>query len=147
MAVLRPGFRANWLGFSPPNTEILNNSNIIKDAENEPLRKHQPQMIVCEMDRTLHRQVLVHPSLHTPAPITETAPSEQAQEHWGALAEWLAMVALESPRVDANDNIDPYLSRYSVPDVDNSSPSDLISLKWHGFINPQWITNLFIALL
>ena len=66
---------------------------------------------------------------------------------WGALAEWLAMVALESPRVDANDNIDPYLSRYSVPDVDNSSPSDLISLKWHGFINPQWITNLFIALL
>lgn len=146
MAVLRPGLRAKRLDSLTQSMEILNNSNIMKDAENQPLQKHQPQMLECDMVRTLHRQVLVHPSLHTP-PITETTPSEQVQEHWGALAEWLAMVSLESPRVDENDKVDPYLSRYSVPDVDNSCPSDLISLKWHGFINPQWATKLFIALM
>lgn len=97
------------------------------------------------MARTSHRQVLVHPSLHTA--IAETGTSEEAQEHWGSLAEWLAMVSLESPRVDENDTIDPYLSRYSVPDAEASSASDLISLKWHGFINPQWATKLFITLL
>lgn len=69
------------------------------------------------------------------------------QEHCSELAEWLAMVALESPRVTADDKIDPYLSRYSVPDADNSTPSDLVSLEWHGLISSQWITQLLIALL
>lgn len=132
-------------GWNFLKTEISNNSNIIKDSEDEPLQKHQPQIIECDMVQTSHRQVLVPPSLHMP--IAETIPSEQVQEHWGSLAEWLAMVFLESPRVDANDTIDPYLSRYAVSDVENSSPSDLISLKWHGFINPQWVTKLFINLL
>lgn len=116
-----------------------------KNTENGPLQKHQPQVIECSMVRNLHREVLVPASLRMPT--TETALSEELQERCGALAEWIAMVALESPRVAASDTIDPFLSRYSVPDMDTSCPSDLVSLKWHGFINPQWITKLFIALL
>ncbi|OJJ82147.1 ribonuclease P protein subunit p40 [Aspergillus glaucus CBS 516.65] len=112
--------------------------------ENTPLQKHQPQIVECDMARISHREVLVPPSQMD---ITESTPSEDVQEHCNALSEWLAMVALESPRVTANDTIDPYLSRYSVPDAEDSNPTNLISLKWHGFINSRWITQLLITLL
>lgn len=96
------------------------------------------------MARVSRGEVLVPPSQMD---IAESTPSEEVQEHCNALSEWLAMVALGSPRVTANDTIDPYLSRYSVPDADDSKPANLTSLKWHGFINSQWITQLLIALL
>ena len=126
------------------HNEALYVSNMEKDVENTPLKKHQPQIVECDMARILHREVLVPPSQMD---ITESTPSEDVQEHCNALSEWLAMVALESPRVTANDTIDPYLSRYSVPDADDSNPTNLISLKWHGFINSRWITRLLTTLL
>ena len=97
------------------------------------------------MVRIPRHRVLVPPSSRLP--LAETSPSEEVQEHCAALSEWLAMVALESPRVIAGDTVDPVLSRYSVPDVDDSAPSDLVISKWHGFISSQWITQLFIILL
>lgn len=112
--------------------------------ENTPLQKHQPEIVECDVTRIPHREVLVPPSQMD---ITESTPSEDVQEHCNALSEWLAMVALESPRVTANDTIDPYLSRYSVPDANDSNPTNLISLKWHGFINSRWITRLLTTLL
>jgi len=124
--------------------EAFYDSDTIKDIGNTPLQKHQPQIIECDMARILHCEVLVPPSQMD---ITESTPSEDVQEHCNALSEWLAMVSLESPRVTANDTIDPYLSRYSVPDADDANPTNLISLKWHGFINSRWITQLLTALL
>lgn len=111
---------------------------------NKILQKLQPQVVACEMARIPRRRVLVPPPSQL---LAETSPSEEVQEHCTALSEWLSMVAFESPRVIAGDTIDPFLSRYSVPDVDNSTPSDLVILKWHGFISYQWITQLFITLL
>ncbi|BCR82865.1 ribonuclease P protein subunit p40 [Aspergillus chevalieri] len=125
--------------------DLASESNDLpKDIGNTPLQKHQPQIIECDMARILHCEVLVPPSQMD---ITESTPSEDVQEHCNALSEWLAMVSLESPRVTANDTIDPYLSRYSVPDADDANPTNLISLKWHGFINSRWITQLLTALL
>ena len=147
MVVLRPGARAKWFEFLSPQ-EAYRCWVILtwqEKTENGPLQKHQPHIVECNMVRNLHREVLVPASLRMPT--MEPALSEELQERCGALAEWIAMVALEPSRVAAHDTIDPFLSRYSVPDMDNSSPSDLVRLKWHGFINPQWITKLFIALL
>lgn len=124
--------------------KALYGSDMRKDIENTPLQKHQPQIVECDMACISHREVLVPPSQMD---ITESTPNEDVQEYYNALSEWLAMVALESPRVTANDTIDPYLSRYSVPDADDSNPTNLISLKWHGFINSRWITQLLITLL
>jgi ribonuclease P/MRP protein subunit RPP40 len=69
------------------------------------------------------------------------------QESCGAFAEWIAMVQLGSPRVSADDDVDSYLSRYSVPGVDAASTTDLISLKWHGMISANWVQGLFLSLL
>ena len=57
------------------------------------------------------------------------------------------MISLESPRVAAEDDVDPYLCRYSVPDSDDAKPSDLVSVKWRGLIPPRWIMQLFVALM
>ncbi|KAJ5138635.1 Ribonuclease P Rpp40 [Penicillium bovifimosum] len=69
------------------------------------------------------------------------------QEYCGSLSEWIAMVQMNSPRVSADDNIDPYLSRYAVPDADESRALDLVKLKWHGLISSQWVMQLFLNLL
>ncbi|KAJ5823302.1 Ribonuclease P Rpp40 [Penicillium robsamsonii] len=72
------------------------------------------------------------------------------QEHCGALSEWIAMVQMASPRVSGEDDVDPYLSRYAVPDADEiqaPEAADLMSLKWHGLISSRWIMQLFLNLL
>lgn len=69
------------------------------------------------------------------------------QEHCGSLSEWLAMVQMASPRLSGEDDVDPYLSRYAVPDADESQASDLMSLKWHGLISSRWIMRLFLNML
>ncbi|EYE92718.1 ribonuclease P protein subunit p40 [Aspergillus ruber CBS 135680] len=125
--------------------DLASESNgLPKDIKNTPLQKHKPEIVECDVTRIPHREVLAPPSQMD---ITESTPSEDVQEHCNALSEWLAMIALESPRVTSTDTIDPYLSRYSVPDADDSNPTNLISLKWHGFINSRWITHLLTTLL
>lgn len=57
------------------------------------------------------------------------------------------MVALGSPRVSKDDEIDPYLSRYRVPDDGPVRTVDLVSLTWHGFLPASWILDLFITML
>jgi ribonuclease P/MRP protein subunit RPP40 len=79
--------------------------------------------------------------------VTETAPEEELKDHCDEISEWLAMVTLGSPRVSANDDIDPYLCRYSVPDAVDAKPSDIVSLKWHGLLPATWIMQLFLTLL
>ena len=68
-------------------------------------------------------------------------------EDWALeIHEWLGLVALRSPRVQQDDEIDSYLSRYSVPDHESAMPSDIISIQWSGFIPAPWIRDLLIAL-
>lgn len=69
------------------------------------------------------------------------------QDRCGALAEWIAMVQLGSPRLAAGDSADPYLSRYSVPEFNGTDTVDLISIKWHGLISSTWTMLLFSNLL
>ena len=70
----------------------------------------------------------------------------ELQESCGTLAEWIAMVQLRSPRVSADDDVDPYLSRYSVPG-DKSQSTQLVSLKWHGLVSAKWTMQLFVNML
>ena len=97
------------------------------------------------MIRTEHHNVLT-PSFSEK--ILSEAPSEELlKDQCENLSEWLAMVALDSPRVSKDDDIDPYLSRYSVPDNEDLKSTDLVSLKWKALIPSTWILALFLALL
>ncbi|KAL2001639.1 hypothetical protein VTN02DRAFT_1497 [Thermoascus thermophilus] len=111
----------------------------------KPLRVHHPQVVDCAPVQVTHRDALTPPL--NARDLREATSEDDVQAYCNELSEWLALVSLDSPRVSADDDVDPYLSRYVVPCVDDAKPSALVSVKWHGLIPSQWIMQLFIVLL
>lgn len=62
------------------------------------------------------------------------------------LYEWLSLIRLGSPRVEAKDEIDPYLSRYRVPGETNSETT-VCKFSWQGFIATSWLRGLLTDIL
>lgn len=52
------------------------------------------------------------------------------------LYEWLSLIRLQSPRVQADDDIDPYLSRYQAPEG-STGKANVCKVSWQGFISPD----------
>ncbi|KAL1988258.1 hypothetical protein VTN96DRAFT_233 [Rasamsonia emersonii] len=115
------------------------------DQANSPLKQHHPQIVECTAVEAVHQPILVPPL--SADQITALETEEDIRDYCNDISEWLALVSLDSPRVSANDNIDPYLSRYAVPQQDLAKSSATVSLKWHGLIPSQWIIHLFISIL
>ncbi|CAG8236093.1 unnamed protein product [Penicillium salamii] len=111
----------------------------LEEAGNKPIHQLQPQLATCEVQEIDHEQVAM-PRLSGDA--VEGMSEGEAQEYCGGLAEWLALVQMDSPRVK-EDDIDPYLSRYAVPDAEETRV-DLVSLKWHGLISCHWALRVFL---
>ena len=62
--------------------------------------------------------------------------------------EWLSLVRLQSPRVAAGDAIDPYLSRYQVPDeYGNAVDTKFSMIRWQGFLTAEWVRQLLVDVL
>lgn len=114
------------------------------NTEAAPITKLHPQSIESRPVKSRLGPVLAPPLQSL---MVNEASERESQETLGALAEWLAMVQLNSPRVSAEDKVDPYLSRYAVPDFENSSTTGLISLKWSGLVSPSWTMQLFVTIL
>ncbi|KAL2700021.1 hypothetical protein AAEP93_008544 [Penicillium crustosum] len=124
--------------------DLQSNSGL--DEGNKPINKVQPQLITCEPQEIDHEQIMT-PPFYKNGKVLEEMSEGDLQEHSGSLSEWLAMVQMASPRLSGEDDVDPYLSRYAVPDADESQACDLMSLKWHGLISSRWIMQLFLNLL
>ncbi|KAM5381777.1 hypothetical protein ACJZ2D_002997 [Fusarium nematophilum] len=60
--------------------------------------------------------------------------------------EWLSLVRLGSPRVESQDSIDPYLSRYQVPG-DANNTTRICKISWQGFFSAQWLRELLLSIL
>ncbi|KAF4344112.1 ribonuclease P MRP subunit POP1 [Fusarium beomiforme] len=60
--------------------------------------------------------------------------------------EWISLIRLGSSRVEPRDNIDPYLSRYSVPG-DDTQEAKVCKLSWEGFMSAQWLRGLLMDVL
>ncbi|WZH43440.1 ribonuclease P 40kDa subunit [Fusarium acuminatum] len=60
--------------------------------------------------------------------------------------EWVSLVRLGSPRVESQDSIDPYLSRYCVPG-EATSASKICKLSWEGFMSAPWLRGLLMEVL
>ncbi|KAJ5659528.1 hypothetical protein N7507_005979 [Penicillium longicatenatum] len=127
----------SWLFCDLESTPGQNN-------DSKPIQSHSPQWLKCAPLRNRMDRIVVPPLSGL---VAKDMPEIEQQEACGALSEWIALVQMRSPRVAVDDDVDPYLSRYSVPDSDKSSVSDLISLKWHGLISPNWAIQLFASLL
>ncbi|KAL3484956.1 ribonuclease P 40kDa subunit-domain-containing protein [Aspergillus germanicus] len=106
------------------------------------LKGNNPEILPCEPIRTTHENIST-PSF-SDLKVTENA-SEEMRDLCGEVSEWLSLVSLESQRVSADDDIDLYLCRYGAPEIGQTKELDLVTLKWHGFIPPRWIMQLFIT--
>ena len=111
-------------------------------AEDLPIAKHHPATKDCLPQLTTTEGVRV--------PILSPAPASDCDddfEDWALETyEWLSLVALKSPRIAVSDAIDPFLSRYQVPDGDSGKIFNMVALTWTGFIPASWIMQLFIHL-
>ncbi|KAJ5183632.1 hypothetical protein N7492_001248 [Penicillium capsulatum] len=115
-----------------------------QDDATKPIQKHHPQPLDCAPLRTSYGQVQTPPLSGI---LSRDMPEAELQETLEEISEWIAMVQLGSPRVSTDHDVDPYLCRYSIPRSDESTPSNLINLKWHGLIPTKWTTQLFSVLL
>ena len=111
-----------------------------------PLGSFHPKVVKVEPD-TLAMNARKVPEL----------PVELQQDDYGAateLLEWLSLAMVGSPRIEALDEIDPYLSRYCLPPGKATAPStteqqvqDLVRFQWHGFMPSTFIRDVFLTAL
>jgi ribonucleases P/MRP protein subunit RPP40 len=71
------------------------------------------------------------------------------ESHANELYELLSLVRLGSPRVESGDQIDAYLSRYSIPDIDTKMKGqcNLAKITWQGFFPATWVQTLIFRMV
>lgn len=87
----------------------------------------------------------IHPSRHNIADILSPELWHLSIDQNQEIYEWLGLITLQSPRVCSRDSLDPYLSRYRVPQQ-TSQANDLSLFRWRGLMEPSWIQRLMILL-
>jgi ribonuclease P/MRP protein subunit RPP40 len=126
----------SWLfyNFNPSSHESLR-------AGAEPISSHHPSIRAIEPSTTKLPRTLV------PILTTSHLASIYDTEDALALHEYIAMLALASPRIAAADDIDPHLSRYEVPTFNGLvelAMRDMVRVRWRGFLPPQFVQELFL---
>lgn len=103
-----------------------------------PIRKIASPDVICDCRVNL-------PRLDPPSEIG--APYNAEFEDYAVeTLEWLSLVQLGSPRIDPDDKIDPFLSRY-VPPGDSYTSCNVVKIKWEGFLSPSWAHKTFSQIL
>ena len=99
-----------------------------------------------------------HPFIHSITPVATTLPNVLVpkmavadlpnlydQEDSLALLEYLHLLSLDSPRIQKEDRIDSFLSRYEVPDFGHGfSTRNMVRVRWKGFISPQFVREVYL---
>ncbi|KAH0522715.1 hypothetical protein TsFJ059_006515 [Trichoderma semiorbis] len=86
--------------------------------------------------------------LRIPSTILAQGDREALEYSATEMYEWLSLVRLESPRVVAGDDIDPYLSRYAPPEADATAAQvQVCKLSWQGFLSSSWLRSLFVDII
>ncbi|KAK4226670.1 ribonuclease P 40kDa subunit-domain-containing protein [Podospora fimiseda] len=98
------------------------------------LQKHSPTNIKANVriNQDINAKV---PGLAPPI-TTDPSAKDDFEYFTTDLYEWLSLVRMQSPRILANDQIDPYLSRYQVPE--GSQNAKLCKVSWQGFFSSSW---------
>lgn len=108
-----------------------------------PISKYHPVTVECSPTSTAPKRVLTPPLT---LPVTTTLRHPDHFDDWyNETTEWLDLVGLDSARVLEGDVVDAHISRYEVPNPEESSTSNLRVLQWTGLLSSEWCTQLLIA--
>ncbi|KAH6635084.1 ribonuclease P 40kDa subunit-domain-containing protein [Chaetomium sp. MPI-SDFR-AT-0129] len=86
------------------------------------------------------------PELSVDADLLSTNRQEDFEDFVTGLYEWLALIRLQSPRIQTGDQIDPYLSRYEVPGA-SGKEGKVCKISWQGFLAPSWSRQTLINIV
>lgn len=115
----------------------------------DPLAAHFPAKFTSEPSITKGVSVRV-PPMTVSADLIRSGNRESFEELATDLHEWLSLVRLGSPRIEARDEIDPFLSRYQVPvgeGLEQAHKTKLCKITWQGFLAPSWVRQTLVDVL
>ena len=114
-----------------------------------PISKHAPIQRVVTPTTTHLKSVLIPPLIPLESAPKGSTEKELVRLQALELSEWLALVVLGSPRIQSQDEIDPYLSRYEVPGSDEklAKNGNVVLVRWRGFLPVKWVEGLWLSLL
>ncbi|KAL2267078.1 hypothetical protein VTJ83DRAFT_4355 [Remersonia thermophila] len=110
----------------------------------DPLIQHSPAPFTCHPSVSQHMNVLI-PKLSVDPDLESPDHQRDLEDYATELYEWLSLVRLQSPRVHVGDQIDPYLSRYQVPE--GAEAGKVCRISWQGFLAPSWTRQTLIEIL
>ncbi|KAI1467678.1 ribonuclease P 40kDa subunit-domain-containing protein [Daldinia caldariorum] len=131
--------------FNAPVTWLFH--NLSKTPVPDPLSRHYPVKYTSypKISEDISAKM---PSLKPPATILSNQSRLDLDEFATDLYEWLSLVRLDSPRINVDDKIDPYLSSYAVPgDLDDLSEGKLCRISWQGFVPPRWTRQTLVDVI
>ncbi len=108
-----------------------------------PLSKHHPSMLDFSSKERPEARVRVPPL--RPHEAGDAFDASDIGEWSNSVVEWLGLVALESPRIQAEDIVDPYLSRWAFPEGTTEQATPIRTIRWEGMVDSGWVTQLLIS--
>ncbi|EXJ71459.1 uncharacterized protein A1O5_05267 [Cladophialophora psammophila CBS 110553] len=139
----------NWL-FLDLNANTID----ISTQNTMPLRAHHPTIHTLKPSTRTLTNTLTPSTLPT-IPDGVSLLSVEAHEPLRDILEYIDMLSLASPRLQATDQTHPFLSRYEVPDlsdgvdpnVSNRLGQSVKIVTWTGLIPSRWILELLCAII
>ncbi|KAI0869467.1 ribonuclease P 40kDa subunit [Hypoxylon argillaceum] len=121
--------------------------NLSQTPSPDPIAQHYPTKYTSR-PALVQNMTMKIPPLGIPSAVLTDQTRQELNDYSTEVYEWLSLVRLESPRVNLGDNIDPYLSTYSVPgDPSKNNEGQLCKISWQGFIPPGWAANTLAELI
>ncbi|KAI0106505.1 ribonuclease P 40kDa subunit [Nemania sp. FL0031] len=121
--------------------------NLSKTPSPDPMDQYCPTKYTSNPALVLNMSMKLPPLGIPPATLGDQG-RQELEEYTTEIYEWLSLVRLESPRVKLGDDIDPYLSTYTIPgDSSESVEGRLCKISWQGFIPPSWAANTLAELI
>ncbi|KAH7414091.1 ribonuclease P 40kDa subunit-domain-containing protein [Phaeosphaeria sp. MPI-PUGE-AT-0046c] len=124
-----------WLfyNFNPSSAEALAEGKEVMSKHAPWIHKMEPSVI--PLENTL-----------CPKMSTKDLSIFYEEDEAMSMLEYLDMIRLGSPRISASDDIDPYLSRYEVPDFGAGRVTrNVVCVRWKGFMPPAFAREVFLA--
>ncbi|KAI0553415.1 ribonuclease P 40kDa subunit [Xylaria curta] len=121
--------------------------NLSKIPSPDPITQHHPTKYISN-PALVQDLVMKVPPLSVPSTALVDQTRQELNDYATEIYEWISLVRLESPRVKLLDNIDPYLSTYTIPgDPSENEEARLCKVSWQGFIPPDWVVSTLAELI
>ncbi|KAL2143784.1 hypothetical protein VTI28DRAFT_9999 [Corynascus sepedonium] len=110
----------------------------------DPLSRHSPIGYTCNPSISEVINAMM-PGLSPSASFLSSDGRDDFEDFSTSVYEWLSLIRLQSPRVEVGDQIDPYLSRYNIPE--GGGEGKVCRISWQGFMGPSWSRQTLIDVL